>query len=128
MPVDTREILMTVYMLNVWHAPMDEADFNADEMQATSDAVDKFNQKIVANGNWVFGGGLLPFDTATVVRQDGLVTDGPFLETKENLGGFWIIRAKNLDEAMALAKEASVACQNDVEVRPFQPDTDDLAS
>ena len=120
---------MTVYMLSVWHGPMDEADFNADEMQATFEAVDKFNQKIVANGNWVFGGGLEPLEAATTVRQDGgLITDGPYLETKENLGGFWIIRANDLDEALALAKEASIACKNDVEVRPFQPDTDNTPS
>jgi hypothetical protein len=74
-------------------------------------------------GAWVFGGGLEEPSTATVVRaQDGevLTTDGPFAEAKEQLGGFWVIEAPDLDAALKWASEATVACRNPVEVRPFQ--------
>jgi len=85
--------------------------------------VDIFNAELQAEGAWVFGGGLHPPTTATVVRyQDGdvLTVDGPFAETKEQLGGFWIVNAADLDEALALAGRASRACAAPVEVRPFQ--------
>ena len=71
----------------------------------------------------MFGGGLHMPDTASVVdntKGDNVVTDGPFAESKEQLGGFWIINAKDLDEAMAIAARGSIACQAPVEVRPFQ--------
>jgi hypothetical protein len=74
-------------------------------------------------GAWVFGGGLLPASSATVVRADGaetLITDGPFTESKEHIGGFWVIQAKDLDEALAWAAKATRACGEPVEVRPFQ--------
>jgi hypothetical protein len=85
--------------------------------------VDAFNDELRRAGAWVFGGGLHPADTATVVRaKDGdvLTTDGPFAETKEQLGGFWIITATDLDAALAWAAKGSSACQGPVEVRPFQ--------
>lgn len=119
---------MTQYMLSVWHSPMDEADFTSEEMQAAYAATEVFNEKLIAEGKMVFGGGLEPADTATLVRINGELRDGPYLETKENLGGYWIIRAADLDEALAIAKEAAVACNNDVEVRPFQGDTPDHTS
>ena len=68
-------------------------------------------------------GGLHPAATATVVRiRDGevLTTDGPFAETKEQLGGFWVIKAADLDGALAWAAQATKACGAPVEVRPFQ--------
>ncbi len=86
-------------------------------------AVDAFNTELRTKGAWVFAGGLHPADTATVVRaKDGeiLTTDGPFAETKEQLGGFWVIEAADLDEALALASQATMACRGPVEVRPFQ--------
>ncbi len=73
----------------------------------------------------MFAGGLHPADTATVVRvKDGevLTTDGPFAETKEQLGGFWIITATDLDAALAWAAKGAAACKWPVEVRPFQED------
>jgi hypothetical protein len=76
-----------------------------------------------AKGVWVFGGGLHEPHTATVVREkDGeiLMTDGPFPEAKEQLGGFWIIKAPDLDAALDWARKATVACRGPVEVRPFQ--------
>jgi hypothetical protein len=113
---------MTQYMLSVWHA----WDYNPEpeEMAQIFADVDALNQEITAAGQWVFGGGLMPPDSATVVRSaDGSVTmtDGPFLETKEALGGFWVLELPDLDAALALAQRATVACRVPVEVRPFQP-------
>lgn len=73
----------------------------------------------------MFAGGLMPADIATVVRiADGnaVTTDGPFAESKEHLGGFWIIQAPDLDAALKLAEQGARACQGPVEVRPFQDD------
>jgi hypothetical protein len=92
---------------------------------ATSDeqaAIDVFNDRLVAEGHWVFGGGLGGPDSATVIDNRGaeaLITDGPFLESKEFLVGFWIIEAPDLDVALELATEGSKACNRKVEVRPF---------
>ena len=80
-------------------------------------------------GVFVFHGGVLP-ESATVVRQSGddfMVTDGPYTETKEHLGGFWIISVADLDAALEWAKLASVACRRPVEVVPFEMrDIDEL--
>jgi hypothetical protein len=75
------------------------------------------------SGAWVFAGGLHPATSATVVRvQDGevLTTDGPFAETKEHIGGFYIIEAADLDAALDWAGRASAACEAPVEVRPCE--------
>src|SRR6201996_9775284 len=93
------------------------------EMQQAYKAVDAFNQELMASGAWVFAGGLLPADTATVVRAQGgkvVTTDGPFAESKEQIGGFWVVKAPDLDAALALAARGSQACGGPVEVRPFQ--------
>jgi hypothetical protein len=98
------------------------------EMQARFDATGAFNEKIVAAGSWVFGGGLHPPTTATVVDNragDVLITDGPYAEAKEHLGGFWVVQVPDLDAALALAAEASAACHEAVEVRPFQQEPGD---
>jgi hypothetical protein len=113
---------MTQYMLSV-HMVEGEPLPPEDEIQKAYRQVDEFNQELQTAGAWVFGGGLHPADSATVVRaQDGEVvtTDGPFAETKEQLGGFWVIQASDLDAALALAAKASAACMAPVEVRPFQ--------
>jgi hypothetical protein len=113
---------MTQYLLAV-HNVEGEAAPSAEDMQRAYEAVDKFNAELQAAGAWVFAGGLHPADTATVVRvHDGdvLVTDGPFAETKEQLGGFWVIIADDLDGALAWAAKGAEACANPVEVRPFQ--------
>lgn len=86
-------------------------------------AIDEFNDRLRTEGHWVFAGGLASPNTATVIdNRDGkaLVTDGPFLESKEYLAGFWIIEAPDLDVALKLAAEGSKACNRKVEVRPFQ--------
>jgi hypothetical protein len=118
---------MTLYMLSVWHK---EGDPEPDEatMQRMFADVDRFNQKVRDAGIWVFGGGLEGPDTATVVSstpgKDVTYTDGPFAEAKEQIGGYWVLRADDLDAALKLAAEASAACGGPVEVRPFQGDTE----
>jgi hypothetical protein len=90
--------------------------------------VDTLNDEMRATRTWVFGGGLHTPDVATVVRaQDGevLTTDGPFAEGKEHIGGFWVIKAPDLDAALSWAAKASAACAGPVEVRPFQEETAD---
>jgi hypothetical protein len=85
-------------------------------------AIDVFNDRLQAEGHWVFAGGLGAPSTATVVDNRGeeaLFTDGPFLESKEFLAGFWIIEAADLDVALKLAAEGSKACNRKIEVRPF---------
>jgi hypothetical protein len=85
-------------------------------------AIDVFNDRLHAEGHWVFGGGLASPDTATVIDNRGaeaMLTDGPFLESKEYLGGFWVIEAPDLDAALKLAAEGSKQCNRKVEVRPF---------
>jgi hypothetical protein len=85
-------------------------------------AIDVFNDRLNAQGHWVFAGGLAAPSSATVIDNRGeeaIVTDGPFLESKEYLAGFWIIEAADLDVALKLATEGSKACNRKVEVRPF---------
>ena len=85
-------------------------------------AIDVFNDRLQAEGHWVFARGLGGPSTATVIDNRGgkaMVTDGPFLESKEHLAGFWIIEAADLDEALKLATAGSKACNRKVEVRPF---------
>ena len=85
-------------------------------------AIDVFNDRLVAEGHWVFAGGLAAPSSATVIDNRGeetMVTDGPFLESKEYVAGFWIIEAADLDVALKLAAEGSKACNRKVEVRPF---------
>jgi hypothetical protein len=85
-------------------------------------AIDVFNDRLKADGQWVFAGGLGTPDAATVVDNRGeeaMFSDGPFLESKEYLAGFWIIEAADLDVALRLAAEGSKACNRKIEVRPF---------
>jgi hypothetical protein len=113
---------MTQYLLAVHHSP-DAPPPPPDDMQKAFRQVDVFNEELQAAGAWVFAGGLHPPSIATVVRVEGgetITTDGPFAETKEQLGGFWIITAPDLDAALAWAAKGSAACMGPVEVRPFQ--------
>jgi hypothetical protein len=97
----------------------DTADLaTPDEMAA----IDAFNDRLQAAGRWVFAGGLAPPISAIVIDNRGeeaMSTDGPFLESKEHLAGFWIIAAADLDVALKLAAAGSKACNRKVEVRPF---------
>ncbi len=115
---------MTHYMLSVH---MGGPELSEDEMQKAFEDVDKLNNELREAGVWVFAGGLHPADTATVVQvKDGdvVTTDGPYAETKEQLGGFWVIKTDDLDSALEWARKATVACRGAVEVRPFQDDTE----
>jgi hypothetical protein len=88
-------------------------------------AIDLFNARLQDEGHWVFAGGLGSPNTATVIDNRGgkfLLTDGPFVESKEYLAGFWIIEAADLDAALKLAAEGSKHCNRKVEVRPFLTD------
>jgi hypothetical protein len=114
------------YMLAV-HTVEGEAAPSAAQMQIAFAQVDKVNAELQAAGAWVFGGGLLPSDSATVVRVANgttTMTDGPFAETKEQLGGFWVLRCADLDEALAWAGKCAQACMNPVEVRPFDDESE----
>jgi hypothetical protein len=118
----TEEDDMAEYLLSVHHN-YDEEFPPIEEMQPVFEAVDRFNQKVRDEGAWVFAGGLTPIAQATTVDATGdapIVTDGPYAESKEYLGGFWVIQAPDLDAALAWAKEGSAACRGKVEVRPFQ--------
>ncbi|HKN37515.1 MAG TPA: YciI family protein [Acidimicrobiia bacterium] len=115
---------MTQYLMSVWMVEGTEPYASPEEMEQAFKDVEVFNDELKAAGKWVFAGGLHPASTATVVKVadggDVITTDGPFAETKEQLGGFWVIQAADLDEALALAARATVACKAPVEVRPFQ--------
>ena len=113
---------MKQYLLSV--AMIDDAPPRApDEMQLAVARVDELNAELQAAGVWVFAGGLQSASLATVVREaddELIVTDGPFSESKEHIGGFWIIEVDDLDAALAWAAKATRACGEPVEVRPFQ--------
>jgi hypothetical protein len=113
---------MTQYLLSVFIAD-DDFENPPDDMEQIYQDVDVLNTEMMDKGAWVFGGGLHPADTATTVRADNgrtLITDGPYVETKEYLGGFWIIEAPDMDSALEWAGKATVACRGPIEVRPFQ--------
>jgi hypothetical protein len=85
-------------------------------------AIDVFNDRLQAEGHWVFAGGLAAPSSATVIDNRGaeaIITDGPFVESKEYLAGFWVMEAADLDMALKLATEGSKACHRKIEVRPF---------
>lgn len=114
---------MTQYMLAVHHNPSSPPPDDPAVRQQAFEQTDKFNAELQKAGTWVFGGGLTDPTSATVVDGTGddvVMTDGPFGETKEYLGGFWVIEAPDLDAALALAARASAACMELVEVRAFQ--------
>ena len=104
------------YLVSVIH---DTDSLATDDEMAT---IDIFNERLQVEGHWVFAVGLGAPSTATVIDNRGneaIITDGPFLESKEYLAGFWIIEAADLDVALKLAAEGSKACNRKVEVRPL---------
>jgi len=113
---------MTQYLMSVIH-DWDNPGLTEEEMQESFQRVGEFNDDLRASGHWVFAGGLQHPSSSTVVdgrKGASIVTDGPFAEVKEQLGGFWVIEAADLDEALDLARRASDACVHPVEVRAFQ--------
>ena len=118
---------MAQYLMSVWHDDVyvDNSTSTIPRRSACSRQVGAFNEEMEAAGVWVFGGGLQPNTTATVLRAaDGQVsmTDGPYAESKEQMGGFWVIEAADLDAALDWAAKGAAACEGPVELRPFQTD------
>lgn len=114
---------MTQYLLAVHGNEEEYAKVPEEQWPELFAATERFNERLRNDGVWVFAGGLQGADTATVVDATGdapVLTDGPYLETKEHIGGFWVIEAPDLDTALEYAKAGSQACQGKVEVRPFQ--------
>jgi hypothetical protein len=119
---------MTQYLLAV-HGRTDDPTPSEAEMQQAYADVDAFNARLQESGAWVFAGGLKPVSEARVIDATDAtgatdapprVTDGPFSEAKEVLGGFWIIEASDDSAATEIARQASAACHNPVEVRAFE--------
>jgi hypothetical protein len=111
---------MTQYLVAIHHSD----DFDpASEGEATRNDISALNREMIAAGVRVFVGGLRPVGEARSARlqRDGsvLFTDGPFLEAKEHVGGFWVLECASLDEALEWGRKAAVACRAGVEVRPF---------
>lgn len=111
---------MTQYLVAIHHPDNYDASREDEAMHRDIDAL---NEEMQAAGARLFAGGLRPVSDARSLRAkpDGkvLITDGPYLETKEHIGGFWILEAANLDEALAWGRKAVAACRAPVEVRPF---------
>jgi hypothetical protein len=111
---------MAQYLVAIHHP--DDYDPSLED-EAMSRDIDALNDEMKAAGVRIFVGGLYPAGSAKSLRaqRDGkvLITDGPYLETKEHVGGFWVLKAADLDEALAWGRKAAVACRAPVEVRPF---------
>lgn len=114
---------MPQYLISVWHDESYEADFSTPEARRRVAQVGAFNDELQKAGAWVFAAGLHPASSATVLRSSGgeiSMTDGPYAETKEQMGGFWVIEAPDLDTALEWGGRAAAASGEPVEVRPAQ--------
>ena len=112
---------MAQYLLSVWHDEEYVVDFTTPDMQRIGPQVGALNEEMQRAGAWVFGAGLEPASSATVLQPSGdgvSMTDGPYAETKEQMAGFWVIEARDLDAALEWAAKASAACERPIEVRP----------
>jgi hypothetical protein len=111
---------MTQYLVAIHHP--DDYDPSVED-EAMHRDIDVLNDEMVAAGVRIFVGGLQSVRRARSLRARGdgeiLITDGPYLETKEHVGGFWVLEAASLEEALAWGRKAAVACRAPVEVRPF---------
>jgi len=119
---------MAEYLLSVHGNEQKYAAVSAEDVERMHAEVGAFNDELLQAGAFVFANGLQPDSTATVVSSNGVettMTDGPYLEAKEHIGGFWIITATDLDAALVWAAKGSAACQGPVEVRPFQTEPDE---
>lgn len=117
---------MKQYLMSVYH-PEDQT-LPQEDMDAIGADVNALNDEIRKAGAWVFAGGLFPSSTASTLRvKNGevLTTDGPFAEGKEQVGGFWVIKVADLDEALTWGAKATQACRVPIEVRPFQDEAED---
>ncbi|HLY33535.1 MAG TPA: YciI family protein [Jatrophihabitantaceae bacterium] len=114
---------MPQYLISVWHDDAYEMDFSTPEAQRIGAQVGAFNDELQQAGAWVFATGLYPPSSATVVRSSAgevSMTDGPYAETKEQMGGFWVIEAADLESALDWAGKGAAACERPVEVRPAE--------
>ena len=115
---------MAQYLISVWHDDdYSDNDWTDPEMQRIGQQVGAINEEMEKAGAWVFGDGLQPNSTATTIRPSNgevSMTDGPYAETKEQMGGFWIIEAEHFDAALEWASKATVACGCPIEVRPTE--------
>ncbi len=111
---------MTQYLVAIHHP--DNYDSSLED-EAMHHDIDVLNEEMITAGIRIFAGGLRPASSAKSIRAQAggkvLITDGPYLETKEHIGGFWILEAADLDEALVWGRKAAVACRAPVEVRPF---------
>jgi len=110
---------MTQYLVAIHHP--DGYDGSSED-EAMHRDIDRLNDQMVAAGIRLFVGGLKPAGEARAVRRRGrdlMITDGPYLETKEHIGGFWVLELPNMDEALDWGRKAAAACRANVEVRPF---------
>ena len=112
---------MKQYLVAIHHP--DDYDASVKEDEAMVRDIDVLNEEMIAAGVRIFAGGLQPPRSAKSLRArpDGkvLITDGPYIETKEHIGGFWILETADLDEALEWGRKAVIACRAPVEVRPF---------
>ena len=111
---------MKPYLMSIYQPDGDAPP--AEDLDRVMSGLATLNEEIKAAGGWVFTGGLYPPSTATVVREKGgdvLVTDGPYLEGKEHVGGFWVVRAPDLDTALDWGRKASRATTLPIEIRPL---------
>ena len=112
---------MAQYLVAIHHP--DDYDPAIAEDETMTRAIDVLNDEMVAAGVRIFVGGLLPARRAKALRAqpDGEVhvSDGPYLQTKEHVGGFWVLETTDMDEALAWGRKAAIACRAPVEVRPF---------
>jgi hypothetical protein len=112
------------YLLLIYHSETDWNRMTEADRNAMYKEYGEFTEDIVRKGQFKSGNELQPVSTATTVRvrdKKRLVTDGPFAETKEQLGGFYLVEAKDLDEAVAIAARIPSARVGSVEVRPIIP-------
>jgi hypothetical protein len=116
---------MPQYLMSVWFDDDFDSEFDLTnpDVVRTTHQVDALNQEMTERRIWLFVGGLQPARTATVVRStagETSMTDGPYAESKEQMGGFWVIEVPDLDAALEWARKGALACEGPVEVRPFQ--------
>lgn len=109
---------MPEYLLSIYQPDSGAPD--AETLDRIMADLHRLNEELRDSGSWVFTGGLHGPDSATVVRADGLITDGPYLEGKEHIGGIWVITAPDLDAALAWGRKAAAATTLPIEIRPFQ--------
>ncbi|RKE22178.1 YciI family protein [Streptomyces sp. TLI_171] len=108
---------MPKYLLSIYQP---EGAPDPETMARIAADLHRLNEELRDSGSWVFTGGLHPPGTATVVHADGLLTDGPYVEGKEHVGGFWVITAPDLDAALGWGRKAAAATTLPIEVRPFR--------